>query len=55
MSKTPVLDGTIMMNSIFALPEYYLVEECSATSAGNHEWFTEMFLQQEKRRLSGWG
>ena len=43
-----VYNSPIMMNSIFALPEYYLVEECSATSAGNHEWFTEMFLQQEK-------
>ena len=55
MSKTPVLDGTIMMNSIFALPEYYLVEECSATSAGNHEWFTEMFLQQEKEEAKRLG
>ena len=55
LSKTPVLDGTIMMNSIFALPEYYLVEECSATSAGNHEWFTEMFLQQEKEEAKRLG
>ena len=53
--KRLVLDGTIMMNSIFALPEYYLVEECSATSAGNHEWFTEMFLQQEKEEAKRLG
>ena len=55
VSKTPVFDGTIMMDSIFTLPEYYLMEECSDTSDGNHEWFTEMFLQQEKEEAKRLG
>lgn len=37
--KTPVTDGSAMMNSLFALKEFYLIEECSPTSAGNLEWF----------------
>lgn len=37
--KTPVTDGTAFMNSLFAMKEYYLIEECSPTSAGNQEWF----------------
>jgi L-xylulokinase len=49
VSRAPVLDGSIMMNSLFCLPGYYLVEESSPTSAGNNEWFTELFLDAEKR------
>ncbi|MGE5614800.1 MAG: FGGY-family carbohydrate kinase, partial [Bacillota bacterium] len=36
--RTPVTDGTALMNSLFAAKEYYLIEESSPTSAGNHEW-----------------
>ena len=36
-----------MMNSLFCLPGYYLVEECSPTSAGNYEWFKDLFLETE--------
>ena len=39
-----------MMNSLFCMPGYYLVEECSPTSAGNYEWFTNLFLQGESGR-----
>jgi len=39
IAKKPVVNGLIDMNSIFAIPGFYLVEECSATSAGNLEWF----------------
>jgi L-xylulokinase len=49
ISRTPVLNKSIMMNSLFCLPGFYLVEESSPTSAGNNEWFTELFLQEEKR------
>jgi L-xylulokinase len=49
ISRQPVLDGSVMMNSLFCIPGYYLVEESSPTSAGNNEWFTELFLQSEKR------
>lgn len=49
ISPEPVVDHSVMMNSIYALPGYYFIEESSATSAGNHEWFTELFLTEEKR------
>ena len=44
--KEPVLDGKVLMNSLFALPEYYLIEESSATSAGNNEWFVKQLLPE---------
>jgi len=34
------------MNSLFALPEYYLIEESSPTSAGNNEWFVKTLLPE---------
>lgn len=46
--KDPVTDGSVMMNSIFCLPEYYLIEECSPTSAGNNEWFINTLLPELK-------
>lgn len=42
----PVTDGSVMMNSFFCLPGYYLVEECSPTSAGNNEWFMKTLLPE---------
>ncbi len=47
--KAPVLDGSVLMNSFFCLPGYYLVEECSATSAGNNEWFIKTMLPEAKQ------
>ena len=44
--KNPVLDGSVAMNSLFCLPEYYLVEESSPTSAGNNEWFVQQLLPE---------
>ncbi|MEI6385154.1 MAG: FGGY-family carbohydrate kinase [Spirochaetota bacterium] len=49
ISTQPVLDGSVMMNSLFCLPGYYLIEECSPTSAGNYEWFCNLFLEAERR------
>ncbi len=48
ISRAPVMNGSILMNSLFCIPGYYLVEECSPTSAGNYEWFTSLFLDSEK-------
>ena len=45
-SKLPVTDGSVLMNSLFCLPEYYLIEESSATSAGNHAWFIKQLLSE---------
>ncbi|MGO8695398.1 MAG: FGGY-family carbohydrate kinase [Rectinemataceae bacterium] len=50
ISRVPVMDGTILMNSLFCIPGFYLVEECSPTSAGNYEWFASLFLESEKAR-----
>ncbi len=44
--KTPVTDGSVRMNSLFCLPEYYLIEESSPTSAGNNEWFIRTMLPE---------
>ena len=48
ISKKPVLNKSVMMNSIYCMDEYYLVEECSPTSAGNLQWFMEMFMPDVK-------
>lgn len=48
ISERPVMDGSIAMNSLFAIPGYYLVEECSATSSGNLEWYLEQCMENEK-------
>lgn len=44
--KTPVTDGSVLMNSLFCLPGYYLIEESSPTSAGNNEWFIRQLLPE---------
>ena len=49
ISRQPVLNKTIKMNSLFCLPGYFLIEESSPTSASNNEWFSELFLDSEKR------
>ena len=48
IARQPVTDGSIAMNSLFAIPGYYLVEECSATSAGNLDWFLERFVAKSE-------
>jgi len=44
ISKKPVLNKSVMMNSLYCIDDYYLVEECSPTSMGNLAWFIEMFM-----------
>lgn len=44
--RSPVTDGSVLMNSLFCLPEYYLIEESSPTSAGNNEWFVQQLLPE---------
>lgn len=38
VASSPVNPGGTTMNSLFCLPEYYLIEESSPTSAGNLDW-----------------
>lgn len=52
---TPVVDGSVQMNSLFCLPEYYLIEESSATSAGNNEWFVTQLLPELKEAAKAGG
>jgi len=52
--KEPVTSGKVLMNSLFCIPEYYLIEESSPTSAANNEWFVKTLLpelaaEQQKR------
>lgn len=44
--REPVLDGRVLMNSLFCLPEFCLIEESSPTSAGNNEWFIKQMLPE---------
>lgn len=46
LRREPVTDRSVRMNSLFALPEYYLIEESSPTSAGNNEWFVRHILPE---------
>jgi L-xylulokinase len=55
LAREPVLDGSVLMNSLFCLPEYFLVEESSPTSAGNNEWFIDTFLGAEKAAAAAAG
>ena len=48
LRSSPVTDGRAFMNSLFCLPEYYLIEESSPTSAGNLEWFVRTLLPEAK-------
>jgi L-xylulokinase len=41
ISAAPITGKRVAMNSLYAIPGYYLLEECSATSAGNLEWFLQ--------------
>ncbi len=47
ISRTPVINDTTM-NSLYCYGDYYLIEESSATSASNLEWYIEVFLKELK-------
>jgi len=48
ITKAPVVNGTVALNSMFCIPGYYLIEESSPTSAGNLEWFIRNLMSYEK-------
>lgn len=52
ISKRPVLNHSVMMNSLYCLDDYYVIEESSPTSAGNHAWFIETFLAEERQEAT---
>ena len=55
ISKTPVTSQPTTLNSFFALPGYYLIEESSPTSAGNLEWVAETVFGKEKAEAAASG
>lgn len=50
--KTPVLNKSVMMNSLYCIDDYYLIEESSPTSASNHSWFVNTFLAEERNEAA---
>ena len=48
LSRTPITDGSVALNSMYCIPGYYLVEESSPTSAGNMEWFIRNLMDKEE-------
>lgn len=52
ISKKPVLNHSVMMNSYYCIDDYFLVEECSPTSAGNLEWYIQNFLYNDLIKLN---
>lgn len=48
ISKKPVVDKDVFMTSCYSIPDYYLMLEGSATSAGNLEWFVTQFFEAER-------
>jgi L-xylulokinase len=48
ISKTPVTGTGIAMNSLYAIPGFYLIEESSSTGAGNLEWVINNCFYNEK-------
>ena len=50
ISRQPVLNRSVRMNSLFCLPGYFLIEESSPTSASNNDWFAALFLDSEKQQ-----
>ncbi len=46
LRREPVVDGSVLLNSLFCLPDYYLIEESSPTSAANNEWFIQTLLPE---------
>jgi L-xylulokinase len=50
LCRRPVINGSVLMNSFFCIPPYYLVEECSPTGAGNNAWFINNLLPELQRQ-----
>jgi L-xylulokinase len=50
IARRPVLNHTVMMNSLYCMDGYYLVEESSPTSAGNLEWYIQMYMGGEHQK-----
>jgi L-xylulokinase len=47
IAPAPITGTCVAMNSLYAIPGYYLLEESSATSAGNLEWVIQNCFHHE--------
>lgn len=47
ISKKPVKGSKSTLNSFFCIPDYYLIDESSPTSAGNLEWYISRFMEKD--------
>jgi L-xylulokinase len=47
IAPAPIIGTCVALNSLYAIPGFYLLEESSATSAGNLEWVIQNCLQNE--------
>lgn len=54
-APAPVRADTTTHNSLFCLPDTYLIEESSPTSAGNLDWYLQTCMQGEKARAKAEG
>lgn len=50
ITKAPITNGSVALNSMYCIPGYFLIEESSPTSAGNMEWFIRNLLSYEKEQ-----
>jgi len=48
ISREPVISEDLFMASIYCVPGYWLIQESSATSASNLEWFVTQFMNESK-------
>lgn len=55
ISRKPIVNKTVELNSMFCIPDYFLVEESSPTSAGNMEWFIGNLMGDEKEAAKAQG
>ena len=55
VSRTPVATDEVFMTSCYSIPDYYLMLEGSATSAGNLEWFIRQFFAAEAEEATRQG
>ncbi len=55
ITKAPITNGTVSLNSMFCIPGYFLIEESSPTSAGNMQWFIDELLAEKKEALKAEG
>ena len=55
IAPQPVKNGSIMHNSLYCVPGYYLIEEGLSTSAGTLEWVVQIMYKEDLRRAEASG